>query len=383
MIEQVFQNRVAMVREQIIGALDLDMLLAYSDDPLAAGAVRYLTDFDVYAMYAIVVLPSRGDVALAFGLHHSAYLVRVKEAAKADYYLGTYQPGDLCARLLHDSGCCRPAPRIGLVGSSSMFRKIEEDLLKALPQATFMDLDAEFWDLLGRDIGPGSTETLARLHRSAQISSEALRAGQDQWLAGRSGSEIAATAGLVARRRGADILNREMVHVALATGLPLPPFLNPGPSHVPRARQALAIEVRAAYRGANTRLARTVSNPGDGELADEIASVRNQHRSVCATLRSGMSVEEVFRAIETLQHSLDSIDSDDGIEGHGIGFSAFLEPELRRGTQAVLPQTGAFVIDTKRHHSRLGTIRFADTLLVTKAGAHNLTDKQDARELSS
>ena len=49
-----------MVREQIIGALDLDMLLAYSDDPLAAGAVRYLTDFDVYAMYAIVVLPSRG-----------------------------------------------------------------------------------------------------------------------------------------------------------------------------------------------------------------------------------------------------------------------------------------------------------------------------------
>jgi Xaa-Pro aminopeptidase len=141
--------------------------------------------------------------------------------------------------------------------------------------------------------------------------------------------------------------------------------------------------VRAAYRGANTRLARTVSNPGDGELADEIASVRNQHRSVCATLRSGMSVEEVFCAIETLQHSFGSIDSDDGIEGHGIGFSAFLEPELRRGTQAVLPQTGAFVIDTKRHHSRLGTIRFADTLLVTKAGAHNLTDKHDARELST
>src|ERR1700704_4950768 len=99
MIEQIFRHRIDIVRQRLLAPLNLDLLLIYSDDPLKAGAVRYLTDFDVYAMYALAVVPPSGDVALAFGLHHSAYLIRVKEVADADYYLGTYMPGDLCSKL--------------------------------------------------------------------------------------------------------------------------------------------------------------------------------------------------------------------------------------------------------------------------------------------
>ena len=113
MNEQIFRERIARLRAALLAPLGLDLLLAYSDDPLNAGAVRYLTDFDVYAMYALVMVPPQGDVALAFGLHHSAYLVRVKEAANADYYLGTYKPGELCRTLLAEfRRQPRPANRI-------------------------------------------------------------------------------------------------------------------------------------------------------------------------------------------------------------------------------------------------------------------------------
>ena len=145
MHEQIFRHRINLVRQGVMAKHNLDLFLAYADDPNQAGAVRYLTDFDIYAMYALVVIFA-GDIALTFGLHHSAYLIRVKETADADYYLGTYQPGDLCCKLLAESGRPVAAPRVGVVGGEGMFRKIDTDLRKAFPDATFIPIDREFWN---------------------------------------------------------------------------------------------------------------------------------------------------------------------------------------------------------------------------------------------
>ena len=67
---------------------DIDLLLIYSADVFNAGNVRYLTNFDAYASYGMVMLPRVGELSLAVGFHHSAYLVRVKDVARAGYITG-------------------------------------------------------------------------------------------------------------------------------------------------------------------------------------------------------------------------------------------------------------------------------------------------------
>ena len=101
-MEGVYGKRTEKVRATVMAPLNLDMLIAYSDDIYNAGPVQFLTNFDVYAMYGLVAVPATGDVVLAFGMHHSAYLVRAAQVAHADYLLGTYRPGALCRQLLDE-----------------------------------------------------------------------------------------------------------------------------------------------------------------------------------------------------------------------------------------------------------------------------------------
>src|SRR5690606_7991640 len=137
------RKRVEALRAGVMEPLGLDLLLAYADDPLFPGAVRYLTGFDVYAMYALVAVPRRGDVVLAFGLHHSAYLVRVKEAAVADHYVGARAPGAAVAELLAELPQGRK-PRVGTIGRESMFALIDADLARVLAAAEIVSTDAAF-----------------------------------------------------------------------------------------------------------------------------------------------------------------------------------------------------------------------------------------------
>jgi len=369
--DQVRHDRIDVVRNRLMAERGLDMLLAYSDDPLEAGAVRYLTDFDVYAMYAIVVVPRRGDVALAFGMHHSAYLIRAKETSRADYYLGTYQPGDLCRQLLLDCGTGGKA-KIGLVGGTGMFSRIEADLRRSLPDATFSDVDANFWALCAGHSTQSQSDVLARLRRSAAICAESLEGGGRRWQASRSACEIAADIGLAARRRGADILNREMVRVALATGVPLPRHLSREPSSLQRPSDALAIEVRTSYRGLHAAAARTFcSNTG---FDDDIKIIHDQHRSLCSLFKTGTKVGVILDAAR--HNGGTAIAAMQPVElGSGIGFSARQEPILRPGSDTLLPAMSAFVCNTVRAHPHLGTVRFADTVLVTNGEGEILTDK--------
>jgi Xaa-Pro aminopeptidase len=368
MIEQIFRQRIDSVRHRVLAEMELDLLLAYSDEPQKAGPVRYLTDFDVYAMYALVVVPRQGDVALAFGLHHSAYLVRVKEAANADYFLGTYQPGNLCRTLLRDSGCTTPKPRIGVAGGADMFRKIENDLRAALPDALFLDADAALRACVETESPQSRNDSVARLKRSAAITRDGIRIAADGWRSGHSASEIAADVGLAARRRGSDIINRELVQVAFASGAPLPGYLDRDASHVMLRPDALTVQVRALYGGMNTSAMRTIAKDQNDP---ELTRCRAEHRDLCALLTAGSSADSVVDAARKRGVTLTNNEPAD--LGGGIGFSLDETPRLRAGG-GVLPDMKAIVLQTRVNSARLGALRFADTVLVTQSGGQILTD---------
>jgi hypothetical protein len=371
MIDQVFRHRIDIIRQRLIATHNLDLLLVYSDDPLKAGAVRYLTDFDIYAMYALTVVPPNGDVALAFGLHHSAYLIRVKEAANADYYLGTYLPGDLCSKLLSDSGCANNTPRIGVVGGKAMFRKIDGNLRKTFPGATFIDVDVDFWSCLAHESAQSRADRIARSQRSAAILGETLLIAEERWRDGNSASEIAAEVGIIARRRGADILNREMVGVTLASGLPLPPYLSSDVSNVVTSPDAFTIDIRLSYRGVHSSASRTFVR----EKADiDLANFRNRHRDVCHRLKAGTSVNEILDAAIDSSCVETTLSAQDADLGNAIGFSARQEPALRYGKSDIVLDGATMVVVTRTHHPGVGTIRFSDTVLVTQSTGTILTE---------
>jgi hypothetical protein len=373
MHEQIFRHRIDLVRQEVMAKHNLDLFLAYADDPGEAGAVRYLTDFDIYAMYALVAVPCAGDVALTFGLHHSAYLIRVKETADADYYLGTYQPGDLCRRLLNESGRTVSAPRIGMVGGKDMFRRIVSNLDKIFPDVTYVPIDAEFWRNAATDSALSRDDRLGRLHRSSDIMREALLVAEDRWRHGSSGSEIAAEVGRAARRRGADILNREMAPVAIAAGVPLPSYLSCDVSNIETSLDAFAIEIRLSYRGLFTSASRTfVAAKEDVELAD----FREKHRSLCRQIKSGSPIGVIVQSAIASGCVEDNKSPQDVCLGRAIGFSLNWLPELRLGSDELISDLTPFSLGTRLHHPRFGTIQFCDTVLATQSGGEILTDTE-------
>ncbi|HXP31391.1 MAG TPA: M24 family metallopeptidase [Stellaceae bacterium] len=367
--ERIFRQRIARLRQTLLAPLGLDMLLAYADDTLDAGAVRYLTDFDVYAMYALVLVPRCGDVALAFGLHHSAYLVRVRDAATADYFHGTYAPGELCRRLLAETAPAS-APRIGIVGGARMMRRIDADLRQHLPGAEFVAVDEAFRRLVaGSDVEDGASDCL---RRSAAIARQSIAAAATA-VGQRSGREIAAEIGFAARRFGADVLNREMVLIALAAGSPLPERLGPAAAAA-QVKDALAIEVSPGYRGYRTLCGRTfLASAERAAQRARLEAAFEVHREICALVQPGLSAGGVADKARSILARAGSAPAPDAKLGHGIGLSLIQEPILRSGNPAEILPGSALAVRTRHGGDALGTIHLADTVLVTAEGGEVLT----------
>lgn len=371
-MEQVLRERIGRVRAEVMAPLELDLLLAYTDDPFDPGAVRYLTDFDTYAMYALAVVPRQGDVALAFGLHHSAYLVRVKDTAVADYFCGTYAPGTLCGALLAAaSDGSEAGARIGLVGGRGMLHRIDGDLRRHLPGASLMDVDDTFWrSAYGTD---RDNAAVANLRRSAAMARDSLTAAA-AYLNGRlTTRDIAAEIGLRARRRGADVLNREMVRTSFAVGRPLPDRLAPPGSRI--ATDVIAIAVSLAYRGARTVYGRTVLSPerSDPSLSQRLIEAEAAHREICALARAGKSADDFAGAATAVATRSGGVLAETADFGHATGLSQLEEPRLRHGRTTELIAGMTLAVRTRFRIGALGTAHLSDTVMITSEAAQVLT----------
>lgn len=372
MEQRIFRSRIDALRREVMDACALDMLIAYSDDILSAGAVRYLTDFDMYAMYGLVIVPRRGDVVLAFGLHHSAYLVRVRSAAIADHYEGTYHPGRLCAELLADS---RPAAasRVGVVGGAQMFESIHADIHANLGAVTYVDVDREFWSHYFSSMKDSGAE--ASLRRSAVIAGEALAHARAAFGSGqRSVSHLVAGAALAARRMGADIMNRELVQVLCATGTPLPGALSPVARHTSEAGNTLAIEITSPHAGQRSVCGRTLLRDGsDASATQELARASQVHAAILGLMRAGANGKQITAEAQHVARAAGFGLPENSELGHGIGLSMRQPHSLSADDSSLLAPGMAFAVRTRLQGGTLGTIHQADTVLVSQAGPEVMT----------
>ena len=389
MEQRIFRSRIDALRREVMDACGLDMLIAYSDDILSPGAVRYLTDFDMYAMYGLAIVPRRGDVVLAFGLHHSAYLIRVRQSAIADHYAGTYHPGELCAELLAESGGA-VEPRVGVVGGAHMFNSIHQDIHSKLAGASFADVDGAFWNHYHASVGTNGAAP--NLRRSAVIARGAVAHALTAFESGQcSAPHIAAGATLAARRAGADIMNRELVQVLCAFGMPLPAELSP-PAHPALAampalpgNSAFAIEISPPYAGQRTVCGRTMLRAGAPEAdSRELRRAADVHAGILGLMRPGATVAHILAEAQRLARAAGfGLPEADGL-GSGIGLDMRQAPWLVPGNTSTLASGMALAVRTRLGSpgggAKLGTIHRSDTVLVAESAPEVLTASAVADE---
>jgi Xaa-Pro aminopeptidase len=370
MKQRIFHTRIDALRREVMDAAGLDLLIAYSDDILAPGAVRYLTDFDIYAMYGMAIVPRRGDVALAFGMHHSAYLVRVKQAATADHYAGTYRPGQLCAELLAES---RPqdsasAPKVGMVGAAGMFASIHDDVHASLRGAAFVDVDNAFWrhctwTLDANGLAPNLRRSATIARQAVEHAAAAFQSGQ------RAGARIAAGATLAARRLGADVMNRELVQVRCGGGMPLPAELAPPGQVTLASAAAFAIEISPPYAGLRSVCGRTLlPQDAPAESVSELDRAAEVHESILGLVQPGATAGQIVAAAQRLARDAGIELSERDQLGCGIGLEIRQPPYLSAGDASLLIPGMALAVRTRLKSPSIGTIHRADTLLVADGG---------------
>jgi Xaa-Pro aminopeptidase len=367
-VSEIHRQRIETLRQRLMEPLGLDLVVAYADDPHFAGAVRYIADFDVYAMYAVAIVPRRGDVVLAFGLHHSAYLVRVKEAAIADYYVGTRHPGAVCAGLLAEMNLAR-RPRVGLVGATRMFAAIDRDLRHSLAQAEMRDVDEAFAEIAA----PLDRAASVALRRGAAAVVHAQAAASRLFHRGAALGEIVAEAADMTRRRGVDSLNRELVTIRAAAGDRLPETLGPGAGSGTLPGPIAAIEIAAPYRGLHACATRTlVAAAAPPAWQASVARVNEAHAAIIARLRAGMTGADMHRtAAEALARFGFATKATEF--GHAIGFAARATPHISAAETRAAGAGSAVVLRLAPIVEPIGAVHVADTLILAAGGSEAIT----------
>ncbi len=351
-----FEGRIVRVRCDLMKPRNIDLLLVYADDVFKPGNVRYLTNFDVYAMYAMVMLPSVGELSLTFGLHHSAYLVRAKEVARADYFRGTKAPASHCRELIDEKGISHPL--IGLVGTREMFQCMRTDLDKLFPDASFHDITVD----LERMREKKSKAEIACLKRSAIIAGQSLRALKAHLRVGSSEQQLIAEAGMAARHAGADVLTREMIRFRVASGDVAFRSLGPVTDRILSEGDTFAVEISPQFEGYRTVLGRTYvvgnSTLVESELSRHIGSI---HHQICMSIKPGLRACEIALQAKGLFEKAGLADYVKGSIGHGIGLDPEECPRLDLNDETLVEPGMALVVRSAAHG-----VFLADTILIGK-----------------
>jgi hypothetical protein len=366
-----YRERAAVICAEVLKPHRLDLLLAYSDDPFSPAAVQFLTGFDSYAMYSLAILPSSGEVSLAFGLHHSAYLVRVKDTSAADYFLGTYAPGPFCRKVITELKV-DGRPRVGMVGRLGMLSRVEKDLTVHLDAAEVIDVDDAFWRAAWNRMATDSVEEAQRIGAAVRAS---LRPAERAF--SRPVAETWADIGRAVRRGGAHILNREMIDVKFGLGPRIPERLRAREAVNGTPTQAVAIEVSAGLGGCRATCARTWLEDGASPNAlMQLQAARQQHDRLCSELRVGMTDADFVRLSATGQCAVDvQLANGDGRKLYRSG-----RPTAPVSPPAALLPGQVLVVRTRHPAGDLGTVHLADTLLLLPAHVETLTG--DGRSLA-
>lgn len=362
---------------QILKELDLDLILAYSDDRFTYGNAyaRYFGDLQtVFEDTLVMLLPDRDPVLLVgpetigFAQERSAFTdIRViSEFAHADedYPYTVIEPmKDIAREKL--GGQVR---RIGLGAKGRMGAELFEAICAAFPEAEFVNVDKPLEEMRGIK----SPAEQAVIRYAYDIVNKGMEAALAAVRPGVTERQIAAEAEYVMRKMGCEGYGIDTI---VASGPNAYHVLARTTNRVIEENDVVIITLAPRYEGYHGACGRTVivGDPGEAVVKAVEASIAAQ--KLCAENlvagNVGSTVEAMGRAVmQQAGYGENFLYS--GL--HSVGVIEFEPPILGPSSSTVIEKDMVISIDIPLFEAPIPGVRVEDGYLITQEGNIRLTN---------
>lgn len=362
---------------QILKELELDLILAYSDDRFTYGNAyaRYFGDLQtVFEDTLVMLLPNRDPVLLVgpetigFAQERSAFTdIRViAEFAHEDedYPYTIIEP----MKNIAQEKLGGQVRRIGLGAKGRMGAKLFESICAAFPNAEFVDVDKPLEEMRGIK----SQAEQAVIRYAYDIVNKGMEAALAAVRPGMTERQVAAEAEYVMRKMGCEGYGIDTI---VASGPNAYHVLARTTNRVIKENDVVIITLAPRYEGYHGACGRTVilGDPGEAVIKAVEAAIRAQ--KLCAENllpgNVGSRVEAMGRDVmQQAGYGENFLYS--GL--HSVGVIEFEPPILGPSSDTVIEKDMIISIDIPLFEAPIPGVRVEDGYLITETGNIRLTD---------
>ncbi len=355
----------------------LDLVIAYADDRAVFGPAhaRWLANFPVHFEPVCILLSQQGEPIMLCGPESVEYAllagqIRDVRAASVfthpdeDYpYAKIYRLEDILAE---EAGGLKTVQRIGLAGRGLMGFDVLSTLMKALPQAEWIDVE----DLMCELRSVKSPAEIEVIRYAYQIAEAGFEAAVKTIGIGVTEREVAAEAEAAMRRAGAEGTGIDTI---VASGPHSRPILGRSTFRKIQPNEIVLLTLAPRYEGYHAAIGRPVFVGDPGREIVRALEVAGRAQEACFQAMQpgveGREVEAVGRRIVEAaglgQYFLYS-----GV--HSVGVIEFEPPILGPSSAARLKQDMIVSVDIPLFDTPWGGLRVEDGFHITATGAERL-----------
>ena len=363
--------------KQVLKDMDLDLILAYSDDRFTYGNAhaRYFGDLQTVFEDTVVMLrPDRepvllvGPETIGYAQERSAFtdirVIREFTHEDEDYPYTVIEP---LTQVVAEK-ITTPVKRIGLAAKGRMGAVMFEAICKAFPGVEFVNVDKPLEEMRGIK----SEAEIAVIRYAYEIVNKGMEAALAAVRPGVTERQVAAEAEYVMRKMGAEGTGIDTI---VASGPNANHILARTTNRVIEENDVVIITLAPRYEGYHGACGRTVvvGNPGEEVLKAVEASIRAQKTCAENLLPGnvGSSVEAMGRAVmaevgygENFLYS--------GL--HSVGVIEFEPPILGPSSDTVIAKNMVISVDIPLFEAPIPGVRTEDGYLITENGNICLTN---------
>jgi Xaa-Pro aminopeptidase len=355
----------------------LELVIAYADDRAVFGPAhaRWLANFPVHFEPVCILLPRQGEPIMLCGPESVEYALlagQIRDVRAASVF--THPDEDYpYARIygLEDSlaeaaGGLKTLRRVGLAGRGLMGFDVLSELMKALPQVEWVDVENSMCDLRAVK----SPAEIAVIRYAYQIAEAGFQAAVKAIGVGVTEREVAAEADAAMRRAGAEGTGIDTI---VASGPYSRPILGRSTFRQIQPNEVVLLTMAPRYEGYHAAIGRPVfvGDPGN-EIARALEVAGRAQEACFQAMRPGVEGREVEavgrRIVEAAglgQYFLYS-----GV--HSVGVIEFEPPIFGPSSAARLKKDMIVSVDIPLFDAPWGGLRVEDGFRITEVGAERL-----------
>lgn len=362
----------ALMQEQ-----KLDIILAYSDDRATYGNAyaRYYTDLQTHFEPVVVMFAAGIPPVILTGPETDGYAkeravvqeIRVLSELAAEDEDYPFSKVEALGQIVREYIGKEPK-RIGLAPKVLMGAELYEAVLKAFPDAEFVDVDKALASLRGVK----SQGEIAVISKAYEIANAGMHAAIEAVRPGVTEREVAAEAEYVMRKMGCE-------------GYGIDPIVSSGPNtyhvlartttRVIEENDVVVITLAPRYEGYHGACGRTILMGNPGDKAEQAVKAMIKAQNICADNlipgRVGSQVEEMGRQVMK-EAGYEKNFMYSGL--HSVGVIEFEPPILGPSSSTVIQKDMVISVDIPLFEADVQGMRMEDGYLITETGCKRLTD---------